>query len=240
MHVLVARRADFFAGRWPRGFLPLADPAGSALLASLEAKSFFAPRPQAEANPSWKQLVPYCLVCRGPEVLCVQRLRAQGESRLWGLWSIGFGGHVEPADGPPAGAVERALRRELGEELLFPPTSGRAPRLLGALNDDDTEVGRVHVGLVYRLEVKADGGPVAVRETDRMRGRFARLATLQRLHRAGRPRLAERSTLWQDPPRFESWSAILLEAAIWPQAVPARVEGTPCADQESAEESRHG
>jgi hypothetical protein len=43
-------------------------------------------------------------------------------------------------------------------------------RPLGLLNDDSTDVGRVHLGVVYLAE--ADGRPVAVRETEKLEGRF--------------------------------------------------------------------
>jgi len=41
---------------------------------------------------------------------------------------------------------------------------------MGLLNDDETEVGRVHVGVVFVAE--AGGRPVAVRETHKLEGRF--------------------------------------------------------------------
>ena len=68
---------------------------------------------------------------------------------------------------------------------------------MGILNDDSTEVGRVHFGLVFRLRL-APGEKVAIRETLKMRG--------------GWGRLAGPDGLWQDLERFETWSRILLEA----------------------------
>ena len=43
-------------------------------------------------------------------------------------------------------------------------------RFVGLLNDDTTEVGSVHLGVVYVAD--AAGRPVAVRETDKLRGSF--------------------------------------------------------------------
>ena len=43
-------------------------------------------------------------------------------------------------------------------------------RLVALLNDDTTEVGAVHLGAVYVAD--AEGRPVAIRETDKLTGRF--------------------------------------------------------------------
>ena len=50
-------------------------------------------------------------------------------------------------------------------------------RLVGLLNDDATPVGAVHLGLVY--EADAAGRPVAIRETDKLRGAFATLEEVE-------------------------------------------------------------
>ena len=186
--------------------------AAAEWVAAFEAWGWFAPRAEAEEQPAWKQLIPYCSVRRGDDLLCIRRLKAQSEGRLHGLRSIGFGGHVNPPDGTGPGLLAAAMRRELDEELVLPAGPLR-PRILGLLNDDRTPVGRVHTGLVHELEVPA-GAAVVVRETDKMEGRFEPLEALRRL--AGLPtgtgRVVESSTLWQDSDAFESWSAIMLEA----------------------------
>jgi predicted NUDIX family phosphoesterase len=210
--VLVVERAEWFGGRWPQGFVRGAD----GLLAELEQRSSFVARPDAERNPAWKQLIPYCVVLRGTEVFCVRRHRAQSEARLHDLHSIGLGGHVGPDDRAPAdpaagGILRRALRRELGEELHLPAGAADRARFLGLLNDDATEVGRVHIGLVFGLRL-APGAPVHVRERTKMTGGFLPLAAL------GPPAggaVVGSPKAWQDPRHFESWSRILLEAAPW-------------------------
>jgi predicted NUDIX family phosphoesterase len=206
-HVFAVRRADFFAGSWPQGFLALGAADGEELLQRFEAQGFFAERPAAEENPAWKQLIPYCVLARGPELFCVERQRTQGERRLHGLWSIGLGGHVNPEDGSGPGLLRRALRRELDEELAIDWPLALGPAcLLGLLNDDGNAVGQVHAGLVFRLGFPATGpdgpgcDPVSIRETTAMRGCFRHLV--------------DSRGLWQDPARFESWSRILLAAGI--------------------------
>jgi predicted NUDIX family phosphoesterase len=95
----------------------------------------------------------------------MRRTRAGGDARLHDRWSIGVGGHLNPGDGDLPGG----LRREWHEELVadFVPEF----RLIGLLNDDTTDVGRVHLGAVYVAD--AGGRPVEIRETDKLTGRFA-------------------------------------------------------------------
>jgi predicted NUDIX family phosphoesterase len=66
-------------------------------------------------------------------------------------------------------ALLAGLQREWAEELeaAWQPDF----RLVGLLNDDTNPVGSVHLGVVF--EAQAAGRPVAVRETDKLRGRMA-------------------------------------------------------------------
>jgi predicted NUDIX family phosphoesterase len=222
--VFVVRRSAFFGGDWPQGFRTSGAEGGRALLAQLLDRGFFTERSAAEQDPSLKQLIPYCLLARGRELFCVQRLRRQSEGRLHGLYSVGLGGHVNPDDGNPVATaqpdlLERALRRELAEELHLSGASGVQPRFLGLLNDDASAVGRVHAGLAYLLTVSATAD-VRVREVGKMRGAFVDLDELRRVAlgcpvRDGAARVVESSGMWQDAPAFESWSAIMLEAGSW-------------------------
>ena len=91
-----------------------------------------------------------------------------GDARLHGRYSIGVGGHLNPGDGGLLGG----LRREWKEELVadFVPEF----RLVALLNDDTTDVGSVHLGVVYVGD--AGGRPVEIRETDKLAGAFASTA----------------------------------------------------------------
>ena len=210
--VFVVRRSDFFGGDWPQGFVALGADA-PALLAAFGRLGFFVDRPEAESNPAWKQLIPYCVLRRPGEVFCVQRKKAQTEARLHDLLSIGIGGHVNPQSCAPeqdgAAFLSAALQQELDEEMWIESAAGPhaepvpTPRLLGMLNDDATEVGRVHAGLVYALDFgapSAQAPDVRVREVSKMAGGFRHLADLE--------------SLWQDAARFESWSRILFQAGV--------------------------
>ncbi len=227
--ILVVERSGFFSGQWPEGFTPIPDP--RPLLTRFDAVGFFVPRPEAEDNPAWKQPIPYCLVTQGEQLLTVRRTRGQSERRLHGLWSIGLGGHVQAEDRGSGPLFENSLRRELEEELAIPGLDRLQPRFLGLLNDDSNPVGRVHVGLVYRLEVPSPRAPdsapqqksVRIRETSKMTGGFRSLVGSQ--------------NLWQDRSRFETWSRILLEALVLPGG---RGMGAPMQLGDQGREETHG
>ena len=54
----------------------------------------FAPRSEVETNPAYKQFIPYCILRHGTRLICYRRSSAGSETRLHGLYSIGWGGHV--------------------------------------------------------------------------------------------------------------------------------------------------
>jgi predicted NUDIX family phosphoesterase len=136
----------------------------SSYLDIIAAEAELRPRPEAEQDPSWKQVIPYLLLRDRERIFLMRRTSAGADARLHERWSIGVGGHMGPGDD----SIEAGLRREFREELL----ADWAPevRLLGLLNDDSTPVGQVHLGVVF--EADAAGRAVVVRETDKLSGTF--------------------------------------------------------------------
>lgn len=163
--VLVVPRAAIMDDE---GWLGIRTGGVAGFLAAVEREGRFEPRAAMEADPGFKQVIPYLVLRDRERYFLMRRTRAGGDARLHDRWSIGVGGHVNPGDGGIAGG----LRREWAEELV----AGFVPdfRLVGLLNDDTTDVGRVHVGAVYVAE--AAGRPVAIRETDKLSGAFATTA----------------------------------------------------------------
>jgi len=148
-------------------------PAGERELADLiRRRGEYRPRSAMEADPTWKQVIPYPILRDGPRWFLMRRTRAGGDERLHDRYSIGVGGHVNPVDGGLDGDLTQALEREWTEELDvdFVPVF----RFVGLLNDDTTPVGEVHLGLVY--EGDAAGRPVAIRETEKLSGGFVETA----------------------------------------------------------------
>jgi len=194
--VFVLKRDELFAGADPfQGFLPLSPGAiERRFLDPIRNLGFFLERERAEKDPAFKQIIPYTVVTDGTDVFAFRRLARQTEARLRAKLSIGIGGHVDPVDGRPD-PVGRGCLREIGEELVVEGPLDLEP--VGVLNDDSNEVGAVHFGLVHRLRAKASG--VQVRETATMEGGFEPLSGLRERARSGE--------------NFETWSAILLDAA---------------------------
>jgi predicted NUDIX family phosphoesterase len=118
-----------------------------------------------ETDPGYKQIIPYLVLRDGADFFLMRRTRAGGDARLHDHWSIGVGGHLNPGDE----GVDGGLRREWREELDADFEPEFAP--LGLLNDDTTDVGAVHLGIVFVAD--AAGRAVTVRETDKLDGRFA-------------------------------------------------------------------
>jgi predicted NUDIX family phosphoesterase len=113
----------------------------------------FQPRAQAENNPTFKQIIPYVVVTDGKSILHYVRGKKAGEQRLVAKGSIGVGGHINDEDhtlfAVGLQAFQDAVKREVCEELTVQGPFDARP--VGLINDDSTEVGRVHFGIVHVL-----------------------------------------------------------------------------------------
>lgn len=138
----------------------------------VEAEHSFMPRPEAEQDPTFKQIIPYIILTRRDEVFATRRSNKGGETRLHGLIALGLGGHINTDDDDRPGIFHRGLLRELGEEAEYTAVGELQPR--GVINDDTTEVGKVHLGFLFTLEVS----DAAVRETEKLEGLWIRRADL--------------------------------------------------------------
>ena len=193
--VYVVKRYDLFDRSFPHGFVTEPDSVAE-WTRRIREKGFFLERRQAEQDSSFKQVIPYTLVLQGEQVLLLRRLAKGGEARLHGKLSIGVGGHINPIDGGPEGAdlLEAGCRRELEEEIEI-----RSPYTLqpvGIINDDASDVGSVHFGLVN--VARCERPDVGIREADVLEGHFVGRAELEELARA-------------EGGRFETWSALIIQ-----------------------------
>jgi predicted NUDIX family phosphoesterase len=113
--------------------------------------NFFLPRPEAENNPAYKQIIPYALIAFGNRVVYYVRGKKAGEQRLVAKGSIGIGGHMNEGDESLFALDEQAYRvgveREVNEEIKIHTQFD--DRIVALLNDDTTDVGRVHLGVVH-------------------------------------------------------------------------------------------
>jgi predicted NUDIX family phosphoesterase len=162
--VLVVPRARIMGPRGWKGVLAAGVEAG-AYLDAVAGEGRFEPRAAMERDPRFKQVIPYLVLRDRDRYFLMRRTRAGGDERLHDFFSIGVGGHLNPGDVDLAGGLAREWSEEISAD--FVPEF----RLVGLLNDDETDVGRVHLGVVFMAD--AAGRAVAVRETEKLEGRFA-------------------------------------------------------------------
>lgn len=159
----------------------------------------YRPRNEVEEDPSFKQLIPYCVFRHAGKVFHYTRGKEQGEGRLHSKISLGVGGHISAEDQTSGSSVYRvAMRREIEEEVFL--ESAFTERCVALINDDLTEVGKVHLGIVHIFDLEAP--KVLPREKSMRDTGFA-----------------EPSQLALDRNRFETWSQICLDLLLTePQA----------------------
>lgn len=151
----------------------------------------FREREEAEHNFDFKQVIPYIMVSHEADYLLAQRTAKQQEKRLHGKFSIGQGGHINQLDfHGKTGVLVNTIAREIAEEYTL--TKILACNPVGVINDNSTEVARVHLGLVYWMRV---GSPeFSVAEVGKHTAKWADLAETRKHY-----------------DRMESWSQVLLD-----------------------------
>ena len=157
--------------------------------------NFFSPRVQAEDDPTYKQIIPYALLAFEKKVLYFVRGKKAGEQRLVAKGSIGIGGHMNETDESLFALNEQAYRagveREVNEEIKI--DTQFEDRIVALLNDDTTEVGRVHLGIVHVFDL-------AEQKVEKREAMITNLAFLTRAEL-----MARRESL-------ESWSQICVDS----------------------------
>jgi predicted NUDIX family phosphoesterase len=159
----------------------------------------YRPRRQVEQDPGFKQLIPYVIFCHADAqnkltVFQYTRGAGMGEGRLHHKRSVGIGGHISTLDAAPdlsASPYEEGMRRELDEEVEI--DTPYTAKCVGLINDDQTEVGRVHLGVVHVFDVQRPA--VRAREADLLNGGFRPVEEILREINA-----------------FETWSQICMKA----------------------------
>lgn len=193
-HVLVVPTSLLHQLGYFQGFLAAAEAHLETLLSGHHAS--YRPRAQMERDPSFKQLIPYVIFCHRPDsgrpaVFCYTRGTGQGEQRLHRKKSVGVGGHICAEDALSHQPYVEGMRRELAEEVII--GAGYRERCVGLINDDQTEVGQVHLGVVHLCEL--DAPDIRPRETEIVEAGFQPV-----------------DRLLADLDGFETWSQICLTA----------------------------
>lgn len=112
-------------------------------------------RREAEEDFSVIQLVSVFIIRYNDQYLTYKRTKRLPESRLHGVYSLGFGGHLNPTDllpllnifDPAVGLP--LLERELREEVKFESLGSTDISYRGLIYDTSREVSKQHLGLVY-------------------------------------------------------------------------------------------
>ena len=127
----------------------------------------YRPRPEMEQDPNFKQLIPY-VIFRHTDAAGVASLfqytrgTGMGEQRLHTKRSVGIGGHISSVDASGGAPYADGMRRELNEEVVV--ATAYQQQCVGLINDDQTEVGKVHLGVVYIADVESpDVRPLRVK-----------------------------------------------------------------------------
>ena len=125
----------------------------SAEMIAIEKNKIFMPRPDAENDPRFKQIIPYLIFTHNDKYFLMQRQAHATEQRLASKYTLGIGGHLREEDMEGTTIFDWALR-EFHEEVAYNGTITVTP--LGVINDDSTEVGKVHIGFAFLLTGSSD------------------------------------------------------------------------------------
>jgi predicted NUDIX family phosphoesterase len=102
-------------------------------------------------------LVSVFIIRHRDRYLTYKRTKRLPESRLHGVYSIGFGGHLNPTDSAPLLNIfdpavgDPLLERELWEEIKIKSLRSPVIEYRGLLYDDSREVSKQHLGLTYQV-----------------------------------------------------------------------------------------
>jgi predicted NUDIX family phosphoesterase len=113
-------------------------------------------RSEAEQDKRYKQLIPYVLILCNDRILRYRRGKGGKETRLHGLFSVGIGGHISEDDNGLFSdqlGYHEGMRRELKEEVDIEARNAAA---VAVINDDRTDVGFVHFGVVHVMHVATE------------------------------------------------------------------------------------
>jgi predicted NUDIX family phosphoesterase len=194
--IMVVDRATMFASGYFQGFSPADDTNYYDVI--LDNYSYEV-RDTVENQPSLKQPIAYCVIVNKTtqKIFAYQRASKEEhykESRLQGKWSWGIGGHIDKADLDEGDPIVASMLREIKEEVTLEKYD--RPEIVGYINDDMTDVGKVHFGLLFLIRTAETA--IKPRDNEIAWGGFMSIAELEEIYAAN-----------QDS--VETWSGISLE-----------------------------
>ncbi|MDD5193104.1 MAG: NUDIX domain-containing protein [Candidatus Nanoarchaeia archaeon] len=140
----------------------------------------------AEKNPNYKQPIAYCIIINQElkKVFIYQRSTKAGEERLHNNFTIGIGGHIDPPDydgnsNANENPLHKSMLREIKEEIIIPEESIKELIVLGYINDDSNDVGKVHLGVLYLIKTTAE--EIHPKDSELEQGKFVHFKELERI-----------------------------------------------------------
>jgi len=124
-------------------------PAQEDIIKTIMNDHHFYPRELAEEDPNFKQIIPYMVFKFNDSVFIMRRSKKAGEKRLAEKYTLGIGGHIRKEDTTAFDIIAWGMR-EFEEEVSY--EGSYTVSMLGLINDDNTEVGKVHLGCTILLE----------------------------------------------------------------------------------------
>lgn len=134
-----------------------------------------AQRKGLEVNPAFRQLITYAVLKCNDKLAVYRRTPKGGENRLHGATSVGFGGHIDAVDMSYdenglldiAAVIDTACKREIQEELNLTEVKVLSEHQLShKIVLDGNDVDKVHVGIVFVIEVDGESVSPAEEQLD--------------------------------------------------------------------------
>jgi predicted NUDIX family phosphoesterase len=115
-------------------------------------------RGPAESDINYKQIIPYVIFKHHDNYFLMQRSGKSSEQRLAHKYTLGIGGHLRAEDVKTKNIIEWG-KREFNEEINY--AGNLSYEILGILNDDSNDVGKVHMGIV--ICASGDSDSISIR-----------------------------------------------------------------------------
>ncbi len=168
--IMVIDRSTLFADGYFQGFAPANEIDYEQIILD---NYFYKNRDEVETKSQFKQPIAYCIIVNKStnDIFAYQRSVKEGdysEKRLRGKWSWGIGGHIDKIDVQNGNPIEASMLREIEEEVDIHHFD--KPKILGYINDDSTDVGQVHFGLLFLI--KTDSTKVTLKGSEAAWGGF--------------------------------------------------------------------
>jgi predicted NUDIX family phosphoesterase len=153
--ILVVKREVLFENQFFQGFVPKDNM--NFIPTILSNYEYKIRTRELEQDNSYQQIISYVWIInpKTKQVFSYKRAsnKKYSEERLKSRWSCGVGGHIEKADGvvgEEGDPIESVLMREMQEEVKMKDYP--IPKIVGFINDDSDNVGKVHFGVVAIVE----------------------------------------------------------------------------------------